>query len=242
MNYLAHYVFNHEIRRLSAEPYFVLGVALPDFWPHFSRSRRIRWRPVRAARPANPVDAQLRAGLLNHAEVDRHFHALPSFLEWQRRLKTGWEDGDGHPLVRDFLAHLAVELALDRNLLRADPRRADRFYAHLARCDLGLVEQRVAALGRVNTHGLEAVLRGFLARRFLHRYRSGPGLVLVVQRVLEIAAVRQPPPARTIDALIARATEIVQPAQIWAELCTAAGTPPPTGIPPRAATSARRPR
>ena len=49
MNYLSHYVYNHEICGLPCEPYFVMGVALPDLWLRYSRSRRIRWRALESA-------------------------------------------------------------------------------------------------------------------------------------------------------------------------------------------------
>ncbi|GAF97361.1 unnamed protein product, partial [marine sediment metagenome] len=76
MNYLGHYVYNHAICGLDRQPDFVLGVALPDLWPRFSRKRRIRWQAVHAANVRDPQARQLRAGLLNHVAVDRRFHAL----------------------------------------------------------------------------------------------------------------------------------------------------------------------
>ena len=57
MNYLAHFVFNHRICGRPLEPYFALGVVLPDLWLRFSRERRIRWRAVQAAQPLVPAAA-----------------------------------------------------------------------------------------------------------------------------------------------------------------------------------------
>ena len=219
MNYLAHFVFNHEICGYEAQPYFVMGVALPDLWPRFSRTRRIRWRAVRGREPGDAIDTQLRAGLLNHADVDRRFHVLPSFLRWQRELKARVDDGQTHSMLLDFLTHLAIELAIDHHLVRADAEAADRFYEQLAVCDLALAEQRVGELADVNTDGLGEVIRGFLARRFLHRYRGRTGLLTVMQRVLELAAIRDMPSSALVEQTLDHATTLVVPQRIWAELC-----------------------
>jgi hypothetical protein len=65
MNYLGHYVFNHERCRLDAQPYFVMGVALPDLWPQFSGTRRIRWGAVRRSPPLTTVRAPWPEPLMN---------------------------------------------------------------------------------------------------------------------------------------------------------------------------------
>ncbi len=71
MNYLSHFFFNHTVCGVEPEPYFAMGVLLPDLWLRFSRKRRIRWKAVRAASPTGARGQALRAGLLNHVELDR---------------------------------------------------------------------------------------------------------------------------------------------------------------------------
>ena len=148
MNYLSHFVFNHEVRDLPCESYFALGVVLPDLWMRFSRKRRIRWKAVRAAEPTNAVGRNLRAGLLNHIEADRLFHTAPVFLRWQRELKERVGADDIHPALVDFLAHAMLELALDHHLLHEDESLLPRFFDVLAGCDAELAAQRVGGAGR----------------------------------------------------------------------------------------------
>jgi hypothetical protein len=217
MNYLSHFVFNHEVCALPPGPYFVLGVALPDLWLRYSRRRRIRWKAVRAARPQDRVDADLRAGLLNHVEVDGVFHGLPVFAEWQRALRPLCRDGDVHSVLADFLAHMAVELALDQRLLLADPDLPDRFYELLARCDEVLAAERTARLGDVPTDGLAEVIEQFIARGFLRQYGNTAGLVDVVQRVLAFAQLPAPP-VQLLERVLVRAAEIADPQAIWSAL------------------------
>jgi hypothetical protein len=223
MNYLSHFHFNHRVCGLTPRPYFAMGVALPDLWPRFSRRRRIRWSTVRAASSLAPPAADLRAGLLNHAESDRRFHSAPTFLRWQSqvRARSGHgtaHPGAAHPAVLDFLAHLAVELALDGHLLRAEPGLAREFYGVLAGCELAQVERLVAVVGAVDARGLANELEAFLARRFLECYTDRGALVAVMRFVVGLVGVRPGPPDGLLHAALEAAESVVEPAQIWKEL------------------------
>lgn len=224
MNYLSHYVFNHDVCDLPPDPPFVMGVALPDLWPRFSRTRRIHWPSVRAATPAEPADAQLRAGLLNHVAADRAFHALPAFLTWQRETRGHARDDAAHPAVLDFVAHVAVELALDHRLVCADTELPHRFYADYDAVTPHEVEQRVGRLGRVDATGLADLIAGFRVRGFLHRYGTRAGLLDVLQRILRHTRI----PAAPADDALARAVDcaatIADPAAVWSGLRNADST------------------
>lgn len=217
MNYLSHFVYNHEVCGLPAEPYFALGVVLPDLWLRYSRSRRIRWRAVRGARPSDPVAVQLRAGLLNHVELDRRFHTLPLFLRWQREVRAVGETAAVHPALVDFLAHAAVELALDHVLLRTAPGLVARFYDIVGQCDPVCAAQHVGLLGAVATPGLDNVIRQFVRRRFLRHYRDSAGLADVLRIVLALAELPRPPDY-LLTALLAAACRCATPAAVWSAL------------------------
>jgi len=205
-----------------------MGVALPDLWPRFSRTRRIRWAAVRAARPRVPRTANLRAGLLNHVAADRRFHALTCFQVWQRQIKAAATHDDAHPLVLDFLAHVAVELALDHRLVCTDRLAPDRFYDLLSACELDQVEQRVGVLADVNARGLAPVIRAFIARRFLRRYVSPAALVVVLRRVLRLTTVATGAPDDLLERIVQHTIELADPAAVWGAMkgtdrCAAAG-------------------
>lgn len=221
MNYLSHYVFNHDICDLPRDPPFVMGVALPDLWPRFSRTRRIHWPSVRAADPADRPDAQLRAGLLNHVSADRAFHALPAFLAWQRETRTHARDDAAHPAVLDFVAHVAVELALDHRLVCADADLPRRFYADYDEIAPREVEQRVGPLGRVDATGLGDLIARFRARGFLHQYDSRAGLCDVLHRILRHTRIPAAPAEESIARAVDCAAAISDPAAVWTALLDA---------------------
>lgn len=227
MNYLSHFVLNHELRRLPREPYFVLGVALPDLWLRFSRRRRIRWKQVREFSPRDPAQAALRHGLLNHAEADRLFHALPLFLSWQRDLKLALGPSDAHPAMVDFLAHVALELALDHRLIERDPGVVDSFYRLVGAVDPQIMEPAVAALAGVDARGLGETVAGFVRRRFIRIYATHRGLCETIFVILELARFPQPPP-RVVEQLVAEALVRASPSAVWAAWPAAASSAAPT--------------
>ncbi len=222
MNYLSHYVYNHRICSLPCTPPFAVGVVLPDLWLRFSRTRRIRWKAVRAAQPTDPADIDLRAGLLNHVAADCRFHGLPLFLDWQLELRRGVNTNGLHTALAEFLAHMSIELALDVALLREDPGLIDEFYSVVGANDLHDFAARVGNLAAVDTAGLGEILDRFVQRRFLRHYLSPAGLADVVRIVLGLADIPMPPD-HVIAAMLAAASAVVSPHEVW----TALGSTPP---------------
>lgn len=218
MNYLSHFVYNHQIGDLPRDPCFAVGVALPDLWSRFSRRRRLKWRAVRAATPESPSEAALRAGLLNHAAVDRRFHALPCFNQWLQTLKRPWLGGATHSVVVDFLAHVAIEITLDQHLLRRDPALVDHFYDTIATADATRIAEDAGRLGQVDTAGLDGTLTAFVQRRYLHAYRSAAGLEHTLQLAVSLTAIRTPPPAEIGRDILRRAVDRVDPETVWHEM------------------------
>ncbi len=224
MNYLGHYVYNHAVCRLEPQPYFVLGVVLPDLWPRFSRRRRIRWKAARGATVSDPRAAQLRDGLLNHVAVDRRFHGLPSFVRWQRELKRRVADRAPRSAPIDFLAHVAVELMLDHRLARAEPQAVEDIYGQIGLCRSDLVERQVGLLGDVDARGLGHEIRRFISRRFLGQIARRDTLLRAVDYILSLMTIRTAPPRSTICTLLDASAELVDPETIWAEMHAAEPT------------------
>lgn len=224
MNYLSHYVYNHEISGIAPQPYFVMGVAIPDLWSRYTRARRIRWKAVQSAEPQDETDEQLRAGLLNHIAIDRAFHCLPAFLGMQRELKTRFARRGIHAALLEFLCHVSVELALDSALLVRRPTLADEFYDRLAACDAREVERRVARLGAVNTDRLAEAIDGFIARRFLRAYMHLDGLVEALRLILSRTSAQGAVSPLLLSELIRGAAQTADPDAIWAGMPHAAAT------------------
>ena len=218
MNFLSHYVFNRDVCKLTQGPYFVMGVALPDLWPRFSRTRRLNWSAVRGFQASDAIDVDLRAGLLNHIAADHLFHGLPAFARWQRELKGRVDAGDVCGATLEFLCHVTIELVMDRQLMASEPQLADTFYDCLELCNLAIVERRVGIIGSVDSLGLSEILRRFVDRRYLQRYATDEGLLHVVRRLLDITSIEDELPDRFLVELFSAAGDIIELQVVWREM------------------------
>ncbi len=218
MNYLSHFVFNHEVCGHPVVPHFVLGVAIPDLWPRVSRRRRIHWPSVRASSPTHASGQALRAGLLNHVAADAAFHQSGSFLDWQAELAAA-QPRARHHAVRDFLAHVTLELALDHHLVHADPGLADRFYGVLAEADPSAAERHLADVGRVDARGLATHVGLFQERGFLRAYGERLALRAAMRFVLGMVRVElEPLPDDALDRVVDGAIALARPDAVWSDL------------------------
>jgi hypothetical protein len=224
MNYLGHYVYNHTVCRLEPQPHFVVGVVLPDLWPRFSRRRRIRWRAVRDAAISDRRVSQLRDGMLNHVAVDQRFHALPSFVRWQRELKQRVMGDHPRSAMVDFLAHVALELMLDHHLAREQPRMAEEIYSRMGSCDFDFVEQEVGGLGDVDAQGLAQEMEGFISRRYLEQFAERDTLLRAIDFILSLTSIGAAPSRDTVLALLDLSDELVDVDTVWAEMRAAEPT------------------
>ncbi|SDL78200.1 hypothetical protein SAMN05421823_10899 [Catalinimonas alkaloidigena] len=173
MNYLSHYYLD----RTYHDPYYTLGLVLPDL----VRAQRVLRIP--AALPSLPDTAYwtpVREGILRHVEVDRVFHTLPWFQTRVREL-TDWLRAQPVPLLQKydyFLAHVAVEILLDRQLLQKEPALADQFYAQLDRVTLeGVVKIFEWLSWEAHATTFYRFLEQFRAAQFLKRYQQQAGVV-----------------------------------------------------------------
>ena len=217
MNYLGHFVFNHELCGLAREPYFAMGAALPDLWPRYSRTRRIRWNRVREFDAQSVCAGHLRDGLLNHIDTDRRFHSLPCFLRWHAALRKRLAADNVSGTVADFLAHVALELALDHRLICENPARGEDFYDLLAQCNTAAVERVMGEIRGAHVLGLAREIDAFIARRFLPRFRDPEVLVTVLRYIGGLTRVPMPASSTFLSA-VSGALDLLEPGFVWSDM------------------------
>jgi hypothetical protein len=202
MNYLAH---GH--RHLD-DSWLLAGIAVPDWLKVLGRRLRVPGdRAVAHADHGDPHVAALARGVLRHHADDLAFHTSAAFHE---------AAGEVAEIVRpvraavprarpSFIAHLLVEVLLDAEIVRRDPRVVDRYYGALATVEAGEVEAIVARMTPRPPVGLAGVVRRFVAARFVADYGEDARLVRrldsvfggIGQPVLGAALVAVVPAART---------------------------------------------
>lgn len=128
MNFLSHYYLG----RHKEDPHFTLGLVLPDLARNNDKALRFRDGVLEAASTSNAMK-HLHEGVQFHHLTDHLFHNSPYFEEKSQELKAILLKYPFQSLKKHyhFLAHIALELMLDRMLLKEDPQLCDQFYISL---------------------------------------------------------------------------------------------------------------
>ncbi|MCO5165119.1 MAG: hypothetical protein M9894_01970 [Planctomycetes bacterium] len=201
MNFLAH----HHLDRSRGDPWYAAGVAVPDLWPRFRRRGRpgARLEPLRVAPGEGdaPAAARLRAGLARHEEVDRAFHGCAAFLAWRRAAAARAEPLVGRSARAGLLAHVGVELVLDRWLLLRDPALGPGLYALLEQVPPAALERALVDLG-VDAAGFAAAFEGFVAARHLLAWTDPAAVAEALARTVALLG-RPGPPAGDLRGFVA---------------------------------------
>lgn len=207
MNYFAHAV------RFLDRPYFLAGLAVPDWLSVIDRSVRVRSRQLeRFAGELDEAEREIAAGILQHLDDDRWFHATPAFYtvtgqlggmfrkELERAAADEWPYG--------FLGHVLTEVLLDAALFSGRETQLDNYYAALAEVD----ERRVAGLiERVTERPVPNAARFielFRRERFLFDYLDDAQLLYRMNQVMR--RVSLPPMPTEIKCVFPKARRLIE--------------------------------
>lgn len=190
MNYFAHGI------RYIDRPYFLAGTAIPDWLNVADRSVRMRSRLVEPFAQAEqlgpdgePLEAEQReiaAGVLQHLDDDRWFHATPVFSLVTARLGRMFREllGPDDGFRPGFLGHIVMELLLDAALIERHPGLLDRYYEALDVIDADLVQSTVNRMARNSTDRLATMIPMFVEVQFLRDYAADDRLLHRLNQVM----------------------------------------------------------
>jgi hypothetical protein len=181
MNYFAHG------RRFVDDPYFLAGTAVPDWLSVVDRRVRVR-APQARLFVDSPDDrtARVAAGIVQHCDDDRWFHATRAFAEVQlelgQLLRQRLPADDG--FRPHFLGHILVEILLDAALIADEPGRLDDYYAAIDSLDGQSIEQVVGTIGSRPARNLGTFIGLFSRERFLSDYLDDAKLLFRLNQVM----------------------------------------------------------
>jgi hypothetical protein len=178
MHYLAHYTIDHE----QADPYFALGLILPDIYRGFSRIYNLH---LRHALPKDAIGLALQKGILRHYQGDGAFHNGLSFHSACEMVEAESKAIQGFSLPRlFFLSHILVELLFDKMIITYQPEMVDGLYDKL---------QQIApenVLKYFTDSGLEDVdqqfpehYQQFLVNRYVLRLKNNENIYPALERL-----------------------------------------------------------
>lgn len=133
MNYLSHYYFplSNGQSENTISSYYSLGSILPDLARSYNKKWRLR--KVKDKSPKGSFMSQIDRGIKDHHAVDRLFHSSAFFNEYSRLIQQKLRDSGFMSLPRHlyFIAHIMLELLLDRVLINKEDGLCSKFYLSL---------------------------------------------------------------------------------------------------------------
>lgn len=180
MHFLSHYYTELP----ENEPLFVVGLCIPDLTNGFAKAYNRKLK--NAALPADVPLQNVHRGIMQHFEGDRRFHSSAAFIqEVKDTTHTFVETGlDRNRIRLSVVAHLAVELMIDRQIVRQHPNVCNEYYRIVDSAD------QTALFSYFNSFGLESEKMVFLERfaffrqrRFLYLFDELDNIVFGLNRI-----------------------------------------------------------
>ena len=180
MHFLSHYYAELPLN----SPLFVAALTIPDLTIGFSKTYNSLIKTMEL--PENPDLAEVHKGILAHYAGDKRFHNSPAFMQQQHLFTQSFVNAglDRTRLRLSVLAHIAVEMMLDRQILLHDASICSRFYEIVDNADMAVLQNYFDSLS------LEEQKRVFLERfhffkqrRFLFLFDDLENIVFGLNRV-----------------------------------------------------------
>lgn len=176
MNFLSHYYYDHK----PGEEYFNLGLIFPDLLRNFVPGARIE--PGGAKHEAESSIA-LQQGCISHVNSDIKFHDSEVFKGLTNNV-TQLIRNSRDPIRRDFfVAHIFVELLLDRSLLLVNPDLASRLYSDYERVDSQAIKQFLSSYDFDKFEQFKYGFERFLGTRYLEHYVDPQIILYSTERI-----------------------------------------------------------
>lgn len=174
MNLLSHYY----IDRHHADVNYKFGLVFPDLFRGFNKHLRAS---LVATPPASSFEQVFVAGIQRHYLVDKIFHNLPFFHQWDVLLKNELLT---HTDLRQrvfFLSHIYLEMLIDRLLIQENTELLASFYGDLRKVQLTDLDIYLGRLGKQEyASDFFGKFSLFIEARYLYRYSNHESFVLAL--------------------------------------------------------------
>lgn len=191
MNLVAHYYLDRD----RVNSYFVVGAATPDLLSIYNSSLRIKARHLKkmSEDQAGRITPPFLAGLYRHFFADGVFHLSPNFKEQTKRISNMLESyfPDLNIQRKFFIAHIMLELLIDKVLIDENPGILESYYGHFEALQpfRDLRKTSELALGN-ELPNYEFYMKKFLRRKYLYEYAQFEHIAWVLRRILRRVGIR----------------------------------------------------
>ena len=180
MHFLSHYYYELPAK----SPLFVAGLSLPDLTPGFSRTYN---SVIKNSVLNKEYDVQeIQKGIISHYEADKFFHNSKQFTELMAlTIQAFIAEGLSRERLRlSVIAHIAVELMIDRLIMMENEQLCIEYYNQLDKAS------EAALCSYFDQLSLEDAKRDFLTkfqffkqRRFLFLFSDVKNIVAGLGRI-----------------------------------------------------------
>ena len=180
MNYLTHYLIDQK----EGKPNYNFGLALPDL---INISKR-GWRPVNHNFPvADKNINDIWEGFQQHYAADAKFHNSEIFDANTRRIRLELEKaGLNQPGIKlFFVAHVMLEMMIDRHIILTRATIAQQFYADLEMVSNEDIHGFFHASGHPVPDRFFEFFNRFKESKYLYRYADDEGIFFALNRLLK---------------------------------------------------------
>lgn len=180
MHFLSHYY----VELPENQPLYVVGLAIPDLTESFSRV----YNSVisKSAEPDNHDLKHVHKGILAHYKGDKWFHNSPLFLEHLSLLSRLFTQGglSRERLRLSVIAHVAVEMMIDRQIVLQQPAICEAYYKLVDRADESLLKAYFDGLKlEKEKQNFISRFQFFKQRRFILLFKDLDRIVFGLNRI-----------------------------------------------------------
>lgn len=185
MNYLAHFFLDHTDPR----PHFTAGAMLPDLGRSFGKGYRIQAIYLPPQTSAQQLLHHLNAGVERHHHADKLFHTSAFFKQHFELVKSNLYKAQlqSIPKYTYFVAHVLLEMLIDRLLMKQHPHLCDNYYNALLRTDTMVISRYMQLWGMPKEEALKFTghFELFCTNQYLYHYQTNAGLLYGLERMYQ---------------------------------------------------------
>ena len=177
--------FTHALPHLD-DPYYAVGVCLPDWLSACDRKCRAREKnALMFADDKDPIVAKTAKGVVQHHQDDDWFHKTPAFNELMLNFGMELKEvfGKERTMRPAFIGHVLVELFLDAYLHAQNPGKLDYFYDQVKTVDRESIQQALNRFATRPTEKLAAEIERFARVKYLYDYETDKGTIFRINKV-----------------------------------------------------------
>ncbi|OWY22779.1 hypothetical protein C7N43_02500 [Sphingobacteriales bacterium UPWRP_1] len=183
MNYLAHFYLDHTDPR----PHFTAGAMLPDLGRSFGKGYRIQAIQLPPQTSTQPLLHEVNAGVARHHHADKFFHTSAFFRRHFELVKSNIYKANlqSIPKYTYFVAHVLLEMLIDRLLMKQHPQLCNHYYNALLQTNTAIIGNYMQLWGmqKKETRQFIGHFELFCTNKYLYHYQTNSGLLYGLERM-----------------------------------------------------------